>query len=59
MLDKMKRAFAVMQLRAMSATLISLEQDFAVTKDEVHEYAMLLDKVNRLQSKIENAKEME
>lgn len=58
MINKMKRAYAVMQLRAMSATLISLEQDYAVTQEEVHQYALLLDRVNMLQAKIENAKEM-
>lgn len=58
MIAKMKRAYAVMQLRIMSATLISLETDYSVTQEEMHAYAMLLDKVNTLQSKIENDKEM-
>lgn len=58
-MEKMKRAFAVMQLRVIAAILVSLAQDYSVTKAEAQMYNDLWSMVDKAQQRVENAKEME
>lgn len=58
-MEKMKRAFAVMQLRVIAAILVSLAQDYSVTKAEAQMYNDIWGMVDEAQGRVENAKEME